>query len=81
MTVRVLLFGPAAMAVRLDSVGVELGPRHTCIELARAIGEQWPDLRLYVSRGRLAVNSTFVDESTIIRESDEVALISMVSGG
>ncbi len=81
MMVRVLLFGPAAMAVRLDSVGVELGPQHTCTELARAIGEQWPDLRLYVSRGRLAINFAFVDESAIIRESDEVALISMVSGG
>ena len=81
MTVRVLLFGPAAMAVHLDSVGVDLGPQRTCIELARTIGEQWPDLRLYVSRGRLAINATFVDESTIIEESDEVALISMVSGG
>lgn len=81
MMVRVLLFGPAAMAVRLDSVGVELGPQGTCIELARAISEQRPDLRMYVSRGRLAINAAFVDESTIIRESDEVALISMVSGG
>ena len=81
MMVRVLLFGPAAMAVRLESVSVELGPQRTCIELARAIGEQWPDLRLYVSRGRLAINSTFVDESAMIQESDEVALISMVSGG
>ncbi len=81
MTVRVLLFGPAAMAVRMDSVGVELGPLRTCIELARAMGEQWPDLRLLVSRGRWAINATFVDESAIIQESDEVALISMVSGG
>jgi len=45
------------------------------------MGEQWPDLRLLVSRGRWAINATFVDESAIIQESDEVALISMVSGG
>jgi len=81
MTVRVLLFGPAAMAVRLDSVGVKLGTRCTCIELARKIGEQWPDLRMYVRHGRWAINATFVDESAMIQENDEVALISMVSGG
>ncbi len=81
MTMRVLLFGPAAIAMGRDSVGVDLGPQRTCNELARAMGEQWPDLRMYVRRGRWAINATFANESAMIQESDEVALISMVSGG
>jgi molybdopterin converting factor small subunit len=81
MNVRVLLFGPAAAAAGADSVtvsGVEAG---TCEQVITALGGQFPALRPFTIGGRLAVNSNYADAATRVAATDEVALISLVSGG
>lgn len=81
MRIRIRLFGPAAQAAGAQSLVVEVDEPLTCGRLVDAISSQHPALRRLVEFGRLAVNSTYGVASTPVSESDEVALISMVSGG
>ena len=81
MRIRIRLFGPAAQVAGAQSLVVEVDEPLTCGRLADAIGLQYPTLQRHVEFGRLAVNATYGLASTPVRESDEVALISMVSGG
>jgi len=81
MNVRVLLFGPPAMAAGVDSVTVSAVDAATCEQVMAALGEQFPTLRPFTRGSRLAINAEYVDEKTLVAAGDEVALISMVSGG
>lgn len=81
MNVRVLLFGPAAMAAGTDSVTVSAVGAATAGLVLAAIGEQFPTLRPFTRGGRLAVNANYADAATRVVAGDEVALISLVSGG
>lgn len=81
MNVRVLLFGPAAMAAGVDSVIVAAAEAPTSERILAAIGEQFPVIRPFTQVGRLAINARYADVSTVVAAGDEVALISLVSGG
>ncbi len=81
MRICIRLFGPAAQAAGAQSVVVEADEPLTCVRLVDAISRQYPILQRHVEFGRLAVNATYGLAATPVRESDEVALISMVSGG
>jgi sulfur-carrier protein len=84
MTIRVLLFGAEAAALRKDAAVVEVGAvggRPTCADIRAALEAQFPTLRPYLGAGRLAINSEFAAAGQEVREGDEVALIGLVSGG
>jgi molybdopterin converting factor small subunit len=84
MQVKVLVFGPAAAAARRESLTVSVGDGATCDEVLAAVGAAGASLAGFsdASKGaRLAVNHEFADAGRVIRAGDEVALISMVSGG
>jgi len=81
LIIRVLLFGPVAMATGTDSIAVTLAASPNCADLLRAMGEQWPGLRRFAEFARVAVNHRYADASELIAPDDEVALICMVSGG
>lgn len=81
MTVEVLLFGPAAMAAGCSSVRVECADGSTCDAVREAMCAQHSVIASIVRAGRLAVNGVYVDGGTVVGGADEVALVSLVSGG
>lgn len=82
MRVEVLLFGPLADAAGADRVAVDMpGGRTMASEVLAALATTAPGLCPQLSACRLAVNHAFAQDSTPIRETDEVALIGLVAGG
>lgn len=82
MRVDVLLFGPLADAAGADRVRVDLpNDQATANGVLAALHEAHPALRSGLGGCRLAVNHAFAQGPTPIRESDEVALIGLISGG
>jgi len=77
----ILLFGPAAAAVNLNRVVIESAGLCSADQLKDLISQQSPSLDVFLQAGRLAVNQSFVASDTIICTDDEIALITMVSGG
>jgi molybdopterin converting factor small subunit len=81
MRVDVLLFGPLSQSASSDRVSVEVaGETTTAGEVLHALGAM-PLFSGGLSGFRIAVNHAFATADTPIRESDEVAMIGMVSGG
>ncbi len=81
MLVTVLLFGPFATVVGSSECTVELDNDHTCQAILRRLSDDLPALRPLLSGARIAINAKFADPHRDVLESDEVALIGMVSGG
>lgn len=82
MLVQVLLFGPQALAVGSDRVTIKLAAGdHTCAALRALLAESIPALRPTLPAARFAINSAFAPDTTRITATDEVALITLVSGG
>ncbi len=79
--ITVLLFGPAARAAGADRVEVPVPKGATCEQVLAALIQAYPDLEELVGCGRLAVNHAFCPQDRVIEADDEVALITMVSGG
>ena len=82
MRIRVLLFGPEAAAVGRRFVEVSLeGGRADGRALLERLAAEHPPLAPHLRSARLAVNHEFAAPDRPIRETDEVALIGLVSGG
>lgn len=82
MKLTVLLFGPYAEAVNDSSVPLEIAsPDCTAEEVKQRLGEQYPKLRGLLGPAMLAVNQQAVRPDHPVRETDELAIIGMVSGG
>lgn len=79
--VKVLLFGPAAAAAGRDRVEVRVRASPTCADVTAALAAAEPRLAAIAAAGRLAVNHEFAAAGRVIEAGDEVALISLVSGG
>jgi len=77
----VLLFGPAAVAIGEDRVTVDAPAPCGCEALKQQMARDYPVLDGHLQAGRLAVNHGFLAGETPIDPGDEVALITMVSGG
>jgi molybdopterin converting factor small subunit len=83
MKIRVKLFGPLADAADAALVEVDL-PDDQVADAAtvlRCLGASHPRLVPALSGARLAVNHRFALSHERVSESDELALIGMVSGG
>ena len=81
-TFTVLLFGPAAELIGAETVSIELdSTAPTVHDLENALVQARPSLQELVEAGRFAVNTQIVRRETRISPEDEIALISMVSGG
>ncbi len=82
MTLEVLLFGPQAVLAGRRSVSIRLSESSVdCRLLRRKLIEAVPELAESLPSSRFAVNHELVGDDQSIRESDEIALIGMVSGG
>jgi len=80
MIVRIKLFGAEARAAGQREISVTTAGG-SCSELREKIADQCPQLRELLPKCRFAVNHEFVEADHFVRESDEIALIGLVSGG
>ena len=79
MTVKVLLFGTTADAV--GSRELELAGDHetTTKSLVNQLSQRYPALSSH--KLLIAVNEEYVDADTILKDGDEIAIFTAVSGG
>ncbi|MCC6661768.1 MAG: MoaD/ThiS family protein [Phycisphaerales bacterium] len=81
MRVRVLLFGPEAVAAGAAFIDAEAEEGATVNQIKAAVARACPALAPVLGTIRLAVNAAFVPEDRVIGPADELALIGLVSGG
>ena len=81
MTVPIKLFAIARQRLGRDQVEVTLKDSATAADLRRALAEQFPAIADVLPHIRIAVNSSYAADSTVIPAGAEVALIPPVSGG
>lgn len=81
MLLRIKLFAIARQRLGRDQVEITLAGSPTAAELRRALADQFPALADVLPHIRIAVNSSYASDSTVIPAGAEVALIPPVSGG
>jgi molybdopterin converting factor subunit 1 len=81
MKLRVKLFAAAKQRAGTDAVEVELPQPATVAGLRSALAEQHPNLASLLPHARLAINSDYASDQTIISAAAEIAIIPPVSGG
>lgn len=80
MRVKVKLFGPQAALAGTREVEVEVS-NATAGGVKAALASALPAIAATVGPSRMAINHEFAADADPVRETDEVALIGMVSGG
>jgi molybdopterin converting factor subunit 1 len=81
MTVRVKLFAVAKERVNREEVTIEIPSSATVGDLREAIEAQYPVLANILPHALWAVDAAYANDSTILNEQSDVALIPPVSGG
>jgi molybdopterin converting factor subunit 1 len=81
MKVAVKLFAAARELAGHGEVVVELSPGADVAEVRQALAAQLPPLAPLAVRSLVAVNAEYANDSTLVAEGDELALIPPVSGG
>lgn len=82
MKLTVLLFGPYADTVNDSSVTLEIASSMCSAgEVKASLAQQYPELSGMLSAARIAVNQQAVQPDHPVHESDELAVIGLVSGG
>ena len=81
MKIALKLFAIAKQLSGEDTIELELSEGATVADLQTELSKRVPDLQPMMQTLRIAVNSEYASEQTVIRATDEVACIPPVSGG
>jgi len=81
MIVRVKLFAIARDRAGRDELAIELPAGATVADLRKETARVFPALVDILSHAIWAVDTVYANESTVLQESSEIALIPPVSGG
>ncbi len=81
MTIRLLLFAALRDIVGTDELTLEIDEGATPAALWSTLRSRHERLAAYVAPPMVAVNQSYADPSTALRDGDEVAFIPPVSGG
>jgi molybdopterin converting factor subunit 1 len=81
MLVKVLLFAAARDLADTDAAQVELPAGATVADVRTALVRDHPALTSLLAKSAVAVNQDFAEDSQVVAEGDEVAVIPPVSGG
>ena len=80
-TVIVQLFAGARELAGVASISLTLPDGATVADLRRVLVVHHPELAALLARSRIAANQEFADDSAVVPEGAEVAVIPPVSGG
>lgn len=80
MKINVLLFGISTSLVGVSSIDFELSESSTVGDFKNSFQEQYPSLSQLNSYA-IAVNESYAQNETELKENDTVAIIPPVSGG
>ena len=81
MILRIKLFAIARQRLGRDEVEVTLPESATAADLRGALAQQCPAIADVLPHIRIAIDSSYAADSTVIPHGAEVALIPPVSGG
>jgi molybdopterin converting factor subunit 1 len=81
MTLTVRLFARGRELVGAETAVLAIPAGATVAALRHALAERYPAFVPLLDRSAIAVNHDFVEDSRILAESDEIAVIPPVSGG
>ena len=81
MIVAIKLFAIARQRLGRDQVEIAVKDSATAADLRHALAEQFPAIADVLPHIRIAINSSYAADSTVIPPGAEVALIPPVSGG
>ena len=81
MTIRLLLFASCRDAVGGKELDLEIEEGTSAGSLREELARRYPRLRPLKEKLLVAVNAEYVDDHTVLKQGDEVALIPPVSGG
>jgi molybdopterin converting factor subunit 1 len=81
MRIHVLYFAVFRERLKRDEEDIELADSSTVAQAIDALAARHADIGKLRGRFRVAVNQDFVDDSHVLRDGDEVALIPPVAGG
>jgi molybdopterin synthase sulfur carrier subunit len=80
MRVNILLFGITKDLIGKQHLQLELPAKVTVSGFKKVLQEKYPEL-VELNSLAIAVNSEYANDSVMIQENDEIALIPPVSGG
>lgn len=81
LSFKIQLYSVLRSKLYAESVDLETQPGITVSEFLDLACEQYPAMAPYRSVMRLAVNQRYSQDSSIIQDGDEIAIITPVSGG
>jgi molybdopterin converting factor subunit 1 len=81
MTVTVKLFAAAREMIGAEEVKLELPEGATVADVKRILIQSYPQIAGILSRSVMARNQEYALDEDVVEESDELAVISPVSGG
>jgi molybdopterin converting factor subunit 1 len=80
MNLRILCFGITRDIIGQFEYATTLENGATVADLKQSLSLQFPDFQALKSL-RIAVNSEYANENSVLKENDEIVLIPPVSGG
>ena len=81
MKIRVKLFAILRERAGSGELELTLPEKSTIADASSALAERIPAIQPHLPRVAYAVNQSYVDRATVLRDGDELALIPPVSGG
>jgi molybdopterin converting factor subunit 1 len=81
MIVKVMLFAAARELAGHEVIAAKLMSDHTVAALRKRLSDNFPALAPLLAKSAIAVNQDFAEDSHVLSDSDEVAIIPPVSGG
>ena len=81
LSFKIQLYSVLKSKLHTESIDLETPLGITVSEFLDLACEQYPTMAPYRSVMRLAVNQTYSQDSSIIQDGDEIAIITPVSGG
>jgi molybdopterin synthase catalytic subunit len=81
MTIQIRLFAVLREKAGRADLVLDLPPGSSVTDAASALQQKIPAIGAVLDRAAFAVNQSYVDRGTVLKDGDELALIPPVSGG
>ena len=79
MTVRILFFGATADIAGTRNIEIDIAPETTADSVLKDISERFPAMSSHTLK--ISINQQYATRDEIIRDCDELAIFTAVSGG